>query len=268
MLALIAHVPDFRMLTYARAHASLTVSWGMLQVSASIFRAWYCIEYSYDDDISNSYLAQDVSVRCDDSAEHKDVLLVAWILVGEGGKCREVSGTAGTAARAARADMRSMSMDMDMDMDMDIEMQIFRVHGTDCKHDSDQARDGVLMVARIGAGLWPIGMVLLYAALLLPCRFMILDQTPARPLLYATNFLHKDCAVLPAEPASAAHSYHFPQALCSRWAVAPRSARSLSLLHSSSSQLLHLIWAMIGCRWQTNQHTIGGRLFRSRSALA
>eukprot|EP00966_Prymnesium_polylepis_P125046 2891783-Prymnesium_polylepis.2 len=40
--------------------------------------------------------------------------------------------------------------------------------------------------------IWPIGMVVAYAGLLLPCRFMLIDETSDAPLLHATAFLHRD----------------------------------------------------------------------------
>jgi hypothetical protein len=91
-------------------------------VSASIFRAWHCIPFVFDNEQSFSFLAQDLTVRCDGSDEHNRILAVAWILVL----------------------------------------------------------------------LWPIGMVLLYAVLIVPCRFMLLDESPPTPLLMATKFLHRD----------------------------------------------------------------------------
>jgi len=50
-------------------------------VSASIFRAWHCVAFAYDDLEKQSFLAQDLSVRCDGSDEHSQVLAVAWVLV-------------------------------------------------------------------------------------------------------------------------------------------------------------------------------------------
>eukprot|EP00966_Prymnesium_polylepis_P069081 1605057-Prymnesium_polylepis.3 len=40
--------------------------------------------------------------------------------------------------------------------------------------------------------IWPIGMVAMYMALLIPLRFMLLDETGTSPLLLATSFLHRD----------------------------------------------------------------------------
>jgi len=91
-------------------------------VSAAVFRAWHCISFSYDDLEEHSFLEQDLSVRCDGSDRHKQVLAVAWGLVA----------------------------------------------------------------------IWPIGMVLLYVVVLLPCRFMLLDGKSVSPLLRATAFLHRD----------------------------------------------------------------------------
>eukprot|EP00966_Prymnesium_polylepis_P116381 2689935-Prymnesium_polylepis.1 len=52
-------------------------------VSASIFRVWQCVSYSYDDaqDEKHSYLAEDLSIRCDGSPEHSNIINVAWPLV-------------------------------------------------------------------------------------------------------------------------------------------------------------------------------------------
>lgn len=91
-------------------------------VSASIFKAWHCLSFAYDEDEEHSFLAQQLSVRCDGSPEYNNVLVIAWM--------------------------------------------------------------GIL--------LWPVGMVAMYAAVLLPCRFMLLDNQPASPLLHATAFLHRD----------------------------------------------------------------------------
>ena len=91
-------------------------------VCARIFRAWYCISYAYDETTRHSFLAEDLSVRCDGSEEHDNIMAVAWGLVV----------------------------------------------------------------------IWPIGMVLLYAAILIPCRFMLLGEAGASPLVKATAFLHRD----------------------------------------------------------------------------
>ena len=50
-------------------------------MSAAIFRAWNCVSYSYDGATELSFLVQDLSVRCGDSAEHQQVVAVAWALV-------------------------------------------------------------------------------------------------------------------------------------------------------------------------------------------
>jgi hypothetical protein len=91
-------------------------------VSASIFRAWHCVTFTYSDEEELSYLAQDLQIRCDGSPEHVSILTVAWPMVA----------------------------------------------------------------------LWPVGSVVMYAALLIPCRFMLLDETGSTPLLRATSFLHRD----------------------------------------------------------------------------
>ena len=91
-------------------------------VSASLFRAWQCIPFAYDEQDERSFLAQDLSVRCDGSPEHSAVVSVAWPFVA----------------------------------------------------------------------VWPIGCVVGYACLLIPCRFMLLDGQQSSPLLRATAFLHRD----------------------------------------------------------------------------
>jgi succinate dehydrogenase/fumarate reductase cytochrome b subunit len=92
-------------------------------VSASVFRAWRCVRYAFDDfGEERSFLAHDPAVRCDGSPEHSEIIAVAWVLVA----------------------------------------------------------------------IWPLGMVLAYAALLVPCRFMLLDETASSPLVEATSFLHRD----------------------------------------------------------------------------
>ena len=50
----------------------------------------------------------------------------------------------------------------------------------------------ILTVAWPMVALWPVGSVVMYAALLIPCRFMLLDGTGSTPLLRATSFLHRD----------------------------------------------------------------------------
>ena len=55
-------------------------------LSASIFRAWQCLTFSYDDKAvpieEHAFLAQDLDVRCDDSADYNHIQAVAWVLVG------------------------------------------------------------------------------------------------------------------------------------------------------------------------------------------
>ena len=91
-------------------------------VSASIFRAWHCEAYAYDDFELRSFLAQDLSVRCDGSNEHKQILAVAWVY----------------------------------------------------------------------AAVWPVGMVAMYAALLVPCGLLLLNDDSDSRLVRATAFLHRD----------------------------------------------------------------------------
>ena len=50
-------------------------------VSAAVFRAWHCVSYAYDEMEDYSFLAQDLSVRCDGSDEHNSILAIAWVLV-------------------------------------------------------------------------------------------------------------------------------------------------------------------------------------------
>ncbi|KAL1525500.1 hypothetical protein AB1Y20_020356 [Prymnesium parvum] len=103
--------------------ASLVLSFCLTaSVSASTFRAWHCISFSYDGAHEHAFLAGQLSIRCDGSAEHRAVLAVAWALVA----------------------------------------------------------------------IWPVGMVLTYAILLVPCRKLLLDETFDSPLVRATTFLHRD----------------------------------------------------------------------------
>ena len=46
-------------------------------VTASIFRAWYCISFAHTEREDRSFLAEDLSVRCG-SDEHNNVVAVAW----------------------------------------------------------------------------------------------------------------------------------------------------------------------------------------------
>jgi hypothetical protein len=92
-------------------------------VSAQIFKAWHCLSFAYDETQQHSFLAYDLTIRCDGFAEHNNILFVAWQLVV----------------------------------------------------------------------IWPIGMVALYAVLLVPCRELLLrDEISSSPLLRATQFLHRD----------------------------------------------------------------------------
>ena len=50
-------------------------------VSACLFRAWQCTPYAYDEMEEHSFLAQDLSVRCDGFAEHTEILNVAWVSI-------------------------------------------------------------------------------------------------------------------------------------------------------------------------------------------
>ena len=50
----------------------------------------------------------------------------------------------------------------------------------------------ILAVAWLMVCVWPVGMVILFAAVLFPCRYMILDETWHSPLMRATRFLHRD----------------------------------------------------------------------------
>jgi len=104
--------------------ASLVVSFCFTpSVSASIFRAWYCLSFAYDELEEHSFLAEDLSVRCDASdGEYGSIQTIAWVLVG----------------------------------------------------------------------IWPIGMVVAYALLLVPCHSLLHDETAESSLLDATAFLHRD----------------------------------------------------------------------------
>lgn len=91
-------------------------------VSASIFRAWHCVSFTYSELEELSFLAEDFRVRCDGSHEHAAVLAVAWPMVA----------------------------------------------------------------------IWPIGSVVMYALLLVPCRKRLYDEDATSPLIRATSFLHRD----------------------------------------------------------------------------
>jgi hypothetical protein len=58
-------------------------------------------------------------------------------------------------------------------------------------YDSDAHKE-VLTVAWFMVAIWPIGMVLIYGAVLYPCRFALLDESKPNVLLEATSFLHRD----------------------------------------------------------------------------
>jgi hypothetical protein len=94
-------------------------------VSAFVFQAWQCDQFLFSETEEHSFLGQDLSVRCFDSDDHRQIVAVAWILVG----------------------------------------------------------------------LWPVGMVALYAALLYPVRKELLTGDGASPLVSATAFLHRDYKV-------------------------------------------------------------------------
>jgi hypothetical protein len=116
-------------------------------VSASVFRAWYGVSYSYDDYVEHSFLAQDLSVRCDGSDDHSSILAVAWI------SACAVSRTPDSPLLTA------------------------------------PAPDPLWTVVC----LWPIGMALLYIAVLLPCRYEIFDDSEEpTPIMQATAFLWRD----------------------------------------------------------------------------
>jgi hypothetical protein len=50
----------------------------------------------------------------------------------------------------------------------------------------------ILTVAWPMVALWPIGSVVMYTALLIPIRSMLIDEKGSTPLLTATTFLHRD----------------------------------------------------------------------------
>jgi hypothetical protein len=47
-------------------------------------------------------------------------------------------------------------------------------------------------LAWVLVALWPIGMLVVYAAMLLPCGKTLINEEPATPLVRATAFLHLD----------------------------------------------------------------------------
>ena len=103
-------------------------------VCASIFRAWHCVPFDFDNTREISFLAQDLSVQCDASSEHSEIEAVAWGFVA----------------------------------------------------------------------IWPIGMVMVYLAVLIPTRYAFLDEQSSNEnvlhLLRATAFLHRDCKPQGPEP--------------------------------------------------------------------
>jgi len=91
-------------------------------VSSYIFRTWHCKSFAHDGYEEHSFLALDLSVRCDDSDAHREIIGVAWVMIV----------------------------------------------------------------------IWPVGMVLGCLGLLLPLRFVFLEEAAPTPLLRATAFLHRD----------------------------------------------------------------------------
>ena len=58
---------------------SLVVSYCFTpSVSAQIFKAWHCVPFAYDELQEYSYLAYDLTIRCDGFAEHNNLVFVAW----------------------------------------------------------------------------------------------------------------------------------------------------------------------------------------------
>lgn len=50
----------------------------------------------------------------------------------------------------------------------------------------------LVRVAWVFVAIWPLGMVAMYAGLLIPCRKMLLAEQMDHPLVLATSFLHRD----------------------------------------------------------------------------
>jgi len=83
-----------------------------------------------------------------------------------------------------------------------IEEHSFLAGDLNVRCDGFDEHDSILAVAWVLVTIWPIGMVLLYTALLVPCRFMFLDDDGEDAaaasdsfnsgLLHATAFLHRD----------------------------------------------------------------------------
>lgn len=91
-------------------------------MSTTSFHAWHCLSFTYDAHTNHAFLARDLSVRCDGSHEHEQILSVAWFLVAT----------------------------------------------------------------------WPIGMVLFYALILIPCRSLLYNEAADSRIIRATSFLHRD----------------------------------------------------------------------------
>lgn len=60
-----------------------------------------------------------------------------------------------------------------------------------CDDDSADYK-AVVGVAWVMVVIWPIGMVLLYMAVLFPCRVLLFNELSDSPLVRATAFLHRD----------------------------------------------------------------------------
>lgn len=58
--------------------------------------------------------------------------------------------------------------------------------------DGSDEHSEILMLAWALVGIWPIGMVVLYAVLLRRCHTLLLKSESHAPLVHATAFLHKD----------------------------------------------------------------------------
>lgn len=73
-------------------------------VCASIFKAWYCVEFDSSPTEVHSFLALDLSVRCDGSKEHRNIIAVAWVLVSpREGKREGDEGAMGVPTGGARS---------------------------------------------------------------------------------------------------------------------------------------------------------------------
>lgn len=70
--------------------------------------------------------------------------------------------------------------------------QFFLEHDLAVSCDGSKAYKTVLLVSWLLIAIWPVGMVLMYSALLIPCRGLLYHEEVNSAHLSATAFLHRD----------------------------------------------------------------------------